>query len=283
MATIVKQLAQVYFDQQNKEKAFEFYNKSVQIKEKIKIHPMDICYDYSQLGQIYHMNKDFENARVFYEKALGIKEKYLPKTHLYIAESMLNLAKLKNDIFLYDDAVSYLKKAYEIHAQKPDNEHNLCELLGYMGFVYSNKQDWDKAEESFMKQKEIVDKKLPNSLTLGDVHINLGSIHQMRLNYKDALKHYEEALRIKQNIHNVEDHIDLGIINYNIGRALRLMNDNETALKYLKKAYGIYNKEKIHLDKADTLFNIGSAYIVQSKFTEAVKSFEEELEIRKER
>lgn len=115
LATIVKQLAQVNFDMGNKEKAFENFTKSVQIKEKIKAHPMDICQDYSQLGQIYHINKDYENAKIFYDKALEIKVKFLPKTHLYIAESYLNLAKLKNDIFLYDDAIQFLEKAYDIH------------------------------------------------------------------------------------------------------------------------------------------------------------------------
>lgn len=143
----------MYFDSGNKEKAFEYYQKSIQIKEKIKAHPMDICHDYSQLGQIYHINKDFENAKLFYEKALETKEKFLPKNHLYLAESYLHLAKLKNDIFLYDDAITWLKKAQEIHQQRKGNEHNLCELLGYMGFVYSNKQDWDKAEEIFTQQQ----------------------------------------------------------------------------------------------------------------------------------
>ena len=123
-ARLFNNISLVYRAQGNYEKALEYYEKSLVIKEKMlgKEHPSTAT-TYNNLAIVYEDQGNYEKALEYYEKALVIREKVLGKEHPSTGSTYNNMAGAYRTQGNYEKALEYYEKALKILDEKLGPEH----------------------------------------------------------------------------------------------------------------------------------------------------------------
>ena len=178
-STLYHNLAGVYRDQGDYDKALEYYEKSREIKEKVlgKDH-RDTATTYNNMAGVYRDQGDYDKALVYYEKSREIREKILGKDHPSTAITYGNMAGVYRDQGDYDKGLEYYEKSREIQEKLLGKDHPSTAITyGNMAGVYRDQGDYDKALEYYEKALEVFVAKLgeehPYTKT---VRMNMGSL-----------------------------------------------------------------------------------------------------------
>lgn len=103
----------------------------------------------------------------------------------------------------------------------------------------------------------------------------IGSSYALETKYPEAIKYYNEALGLAEEI---EDHFEMGNLNNNLGTIYNEFGNYNSAYIYFITALDQYdlagNKEK----RSGTLNNIGLTYLNLGNFEKALSYFEQALE-----
>ena len=123
-ATLFNNIAGVYYSQGNYEKAMEYCEKALVIREKVlgKEHP-DTATTYDNMAGVYEDQGNYEKALEYYEKALVIQEEVLGDEHLPTATTYNNMAGVYRRQGNYEKAVEYYEKAEKTFDEKLGPEH----------------------------------------------------------------------------------------------------------------------------------------------------------------
>jgi tetratricopeptide (TPR) repeat protein len=114
-AKLYHALGLINHTQGNNQEAIEYYEKSIEINEKI-LPPthLSLANSYSDIGEVYNNMSKHSQALSYHEKALDIREKTLPANHPDLATSYSNIGEVYNNMTKYSEALSYYKKVLEI-------------------------------------------------------------------------------------------------------------------------------------------------------------------------
>jgi tetratricopeptide (TPR) repeat protein/DNA-binding CsgD family transcriptional regulator len=186
-ASLYTQIGLCYFSMENKEKALEYYSRSLELCRAIYAVDKKFPYNerelvlYNNMGSVYLTNNDLENALKEFEKALQIN-KTLNNQRFYggLYNNLGIIYKTKKD---YPKAFEYYNKALEIRLKLNDTAG--------MAQVYNNLGDCYYQVKDFSKSIEI----LTEALTLSRHSANLPS--QMKAANFLSLA-YEKAGDFKQ-------------------------------------------------------------------------------------
>ena len=133
------------------------------------------------LGLAYAVTKNFYKAETFLLKALKKNnEDYFIN---------YNLAKVYNDLNLYDKSLPFHKKVIEINPNKYEG------WLNY-GLSLKNLKIYDQALECFKKSLD-----LNNNIT--EVYTSIGDVYYETKDYNKALTNYTKSIELKKNIPEV--------------------------------------------------------------------------------
>ena len=162
---------------------------------------------YRDLGERYLANDQSSQAL---EQFLKAKEIYPDDPILHYDLALVYVEKRR-----FDKAESHLKEAIRL---KPD----YSDAYNYLGVLYYRKGEVDLAIESYKKA-------LDNMLYVNPqfTHLNLGVAYLSRKDYRKAILHLEEAIRL---VHNYVDAYN------NLGRAYEGLGQYSKAKEYYKKA-----------------------------------------------
>ena len=138
-------LAGVYQDQGNYEEALKYFQKDLEISEKVlgKKHP-DTAATYNNLAGVYQAQGNYEEALKYFQKALTISEKVLGKNHPNTASTYNNLGILFYYMNRYEESMKYLRTALSIWKKKlgPDHPYSRAAIksLEYVEKVINKQQ-----------------------------------------------------------------------------------------------------------------------------------------------
>ena len=116
-------------------------------------------------------------------------------------------------------------------------------------------------QEALMRRRL---KKYPSDFT---AHFNLGAVLESSGKVKEAIAHYQAALRARP---------DSAIIHNNLGAALQAAGDTEAAINHYRRAV------TLKPDYANARYNLGNALLSAGKVDEAVVHLRESLRLRPE-
>ena len=110
--------------------------------------------------------------------------------------------------------------------------------------------------------------------------IKVGIRYVNQQNYKEALKYFEEALKVNKKLAPENNIYKAGILQ-NIGLTYFCLNDFDQSLKYFEEALSISKQIFKANDPfiAKQLYYIASTYNSQAKYTEALKYFLDSFEV----
>jgi len=199
--------------------------------------------------------KQSKNANYFYGEvyALNMMGKYY--------RNKANYSKAEK---LHNQALQLAKKSKHILSQ--------VYSLNMLGVVYRRQDAVKIALDYHFKALD-----LANTLDKSDRDVlknisisenSIGNIFNLLGKYNLSLKHYENALKIEEKLHN-----KLGMaINYqNIGSIKESQNDLEKALIYYKKSLDLNEKINSDIGRIICYNSIGSIYLKQKKPQEAIE------------
>ena len=204
---LFNEIGLVYFQQGEYAKALEWYQKALEICEKVLglKHP-DTATTYNNIAGVYSSQGDDEKALEWYQKALEIREKVLGLEHPHTASSYNNIANVYFSQGDYVKALELHQKALIIDEKISGLEHpDTATTYNNIALVYSRQGDYDKALEWYQKALKIDEKVLglehPDTVT---TYYNIAGVYYYHGNYTKAHEWYQKTLEIYEKVLGLE-------------------------------------------------------------------------------
>ncbi|MBU7047077.1 MAG: tetratricopeptide repeat protein [Theionarchaea archaeon] len=251
--------------------AIEYYEKSLEISEKIgDIHGMGATYN--NLGLIYAHKGQWDKAIDHYEKSLEISEK-VGDIH-GIGQTYNNLGSVYYRKGQWDKAIDHYKKDLEI-LEKIRDIHGMGTAYNNLGLIYAHKGQWDKAIDYFEKSLEISEK-IGDIHEMGTAYNNLGQVYADKGQWDKAIEYYEKSLEISEKVRDI---YGMAIAKESLAEAYCGKNDTDTALDYCNNSFEILEKlgDRLNLAEAHKIY--GTIFRKRKEFTKSKEELEKSIKI----
>ncbi len=247
VAVVLTNLANVYFEEKQPDKAEEFHKRALEIRLKVfgDKHPV-VAQSIYNLAVLYDELTEYDKAKDLYTKALGIWNYAYGTNHPYIANALNNLANvymltgdMSTAIELHQDSLSARRAIY-------GNEHpEVARSLINLGAVYVKNQNYDKAKPLYQEAISLAEN------LFGQYHpqvamllYNLANIYHIQGRIEANIKKQDRMLKSTQHA-NLKG--DLMTVENTEAVALAA---NIKAKSYFKKAVPLYERALTILDKS---------------------------------
>jgi CHAT domain-containing protein/Tfp pilus assembly protein PilF len=161
VAAVLNNLAELYKNAGDYEKAEPLYQRSLAIRERVfgPDHP-DVAQSLNNLAGLYDNSGDYKKAEPLYQRSLAIQEKVYGPDHPDVAAVLGNLAGLCENLGEYAKAKQLYQRSLAIRekAYGPDHLH-VAQSLNNLAFLYSALGDFGKAH-ALLKEAQSIDNKL---------------------------------------------------------------------------------------------------------------------------
>ncbi len=248
------------------------------------INDDDLIYPYVGISRYYNGQDFYKEAEPWYQKCLDIVRARLGEDHLYVANSLNNLALLYNNQGKYKEAETLYLQGLELRKKLLGEEHlDVASDLSNLAELYQNQGKYQEAEPLFKQALELK-KKL-----LGEEHPDLATIlhclaglYQNQGKYQEAEPLYLQSLKLGEKRLGKEHPYVVTSLN-NLGMLYNNQGKYEEAEPLLKQAFELRKKllGKEHLDVANSLNNLALLYHNQGKYEEAEPLYLQSLELCK--
>lgn len=181
----------------NSKKAFDYYNKSLQLFEKIGYLP-GIATATGNLGLIYADESKDSLALVQYNKALELDKKL--KNIKGVIRHYMNIGVLYSNKGKFKQALDnyYKSLKYTVEANDPMNEGI---VLGNIGNIYNKLDNYEKAIYYYERAIK-VNKKNQILVSLAYNYYNLALLYQSKYKWQEATLFINELLKIQNEVND---------------------------------------------------------------------------------
>ena len=283
VATTLNNLALLYHQMGDYEKALPLYQRALEISEKVlgPQHP-SVAQTLNNIAELYRQMGDYEKALPLYQRALEIREKVLGPQHPSVATTLNNLAALYESMGDYEKALPLYQRALEISEKVLGPQHpSVATTLNNIAELYRQMGDYEKALPLYQRALEIIEKVLgPQHPDVATTLNNLAAFYYQMGDYEKALPLYQRALEIIEKVLGPQ-HPDVAATLNNLAALYENMGDYEKALPLYKRDLEI--SEKVlgpeHPSVATTLNNLAGLYKSMGEYEKALPLYKRDLEI----
>lgn len=134
------------------DKAYQWMNKSIRLKEKIG-DPLQLAIGYNQLAILFRQMQNFKMAIQFARKS--IKQSKILNKDRFIGLSTATLSNIYYEYKKYDSALYYNEKALELNYKTHDSSAIALNLTN-QGVIYNDLHQYDKAIEKSSLGREFI-------------------------------------------------------------------------------------------------------------------------------
>ena len=261
----------MYNAQSDPDKALEYATKARDIATNISFKSGE-AYAYKWLGIANNYKGNYYLALVNSNKSLSIFESLRDK--IGTSNLLSNLGSFYADKDENSKAVEYYIRSLDF-AQQSGNELRIGTILGNIGVIYSkDTATGDTALNYYFKALPYL-LRVQDSEATGILYTNIGEVYVTKRDFDKADDYYNKAIQI------------LGISSntayaYNdIGKLYQQKQVYDSAGFYFDKAYTIAHQINSPLDELQSLIGKGQLQVAVGKMREAIKIFNEALDIGK--
>jgi tetratricopeptide (TPR) repeat protein len=283
VATMLNNLALLYRQMGNYEKALPLYQRALEKYEKVlgPEHP-DVATTLDNLALLYESMGNYEKALPLYQRAFDIREQFLGSQHPDVAITLNNLAGLYRHMGNYKKALLLYQKDLEISEMALGPEHpDVATTLNNLAGLYLQMGDYEKALPLSQRALEI------NEMALGPEHphvatnINiLSALYRQMGDYEKALPLSQRALEINEKALGPQHPFVATTLN-SLSALYRQMGDYEKALPLSQRDLEISEMAlgPEHPDVATTLNNLAGLYHDIGDYEKALPLYKRALDI----
>ena len=210
-AQLCNLLGNIYLSKENYKEAQQYYEESLQIRQKIlgENHLL-VADSYNNIGAMHNYQEKYEISLEYYNKALQIRKKILGDNALPVADSYYNIAAMYYEQEKYEISLEYHNKVLQIRKK----------ILG------------------------------DNALPVADSYYNIAEMYYKQEKYEISLEYSNKVLQIQQKILG-ENHKETGLSYYNIGvlfyLRMKLKHKDGESQKYLCEQAHIYLSKAVKI------------------------------------
>lgn len=150
-AEIFNTLGKAYAEQRQFEAAISYYQKSLNISQKLENQRGEIS-SLFYLGNAYLDLRQFQQARDFYEQCLKIEQQRGDRFSQ--ASTYHNLGRVAQELREYEQANAYYQQALEIYVEFSDR-YSQASTYGQLGLLTEEQEKYAEARAYFEKALEI--------------------------------------------------------------------------------------------------------------------------------
>jgi len=285
VATTLNNIAGLYRQMGDYEKALPLYQKALEINEKVfgPQHP-DVAITLNNIALLYENIGEYEKVLPLNQKAFEIIEKVFGSESPSLAALLNNLALVYYKIGKYEKALPLYQKALEINEEVFGPEHTSVSIgLNNIALLYDTIGEYEKALPLYKRDLEISEKVFgPQHPDVAATLNNIAGLYRHKGEYEKALHFYQKALDIREKVLGTQ-HPHVAITLNNLASLYENIGDYEKALQFYQKALDIH--EKIfgtqHHEVAIVLNNLASLYENIEDYEKALQFYQKALEIVK--
>lgn len=228
----------------------------------------------SKILALYNLYNYGEEKKAYKKAHLLLKSKIDNRS---LASTNLLLAYYFNKRAIIDSSIYYTNQAFKYNTTANDSIKNRLFSLGYNLLAINNNKRglYNESKKWHLKGIEASQKYNETNIIYTHTH-GLAQTYTELGDYQNALKLFKECLEYKD-----DSEIILGSY-INIADIYSRLKDYDNANVYYKKGKTICEKTNNFQGKAIILLGLGENYQLQDKFPEALKMFQEALDIADE-
>ncbi|MCE3226107.1 MAG: yrrB 5 [Bacteroidetes bacterium] len=192
-------IANVYYDQQNHEKALEYFLKTASILDHSSESNKSVVY--LNLGMAYSDVKKFDSAMFYFGKSLSIREKRNDK--YAIADVFINMGVTYSSRGDYDKALEYLFKAKEIYTDKT-NRYYMGIILTNIGDVYLQKKNYKESELN-LKEGLVISEQIDDKEGIKIASNLLAQLYSEKKDFEKAWFYGKKYISVKDSLSSLKN------------------------------------------------------------------------------
>ncbi len=224
LGTVYNRIGGVYYDQGNYDKAFEFWEKNLQIREILN-DSLGLMSAYNNIGEIYRFSGDYDRALEYYNDAIAInnilqKPNFFPVIYDNIGNIYINTKEYKN-------AARYLNKALKIATQEK-NEKRQAVVYNSLGNLYLAMNEYNSAKKYFQTANDLLTK-LSNIEIQRESYLGLGKSFEHLHRYKEAYNYYVRFKQLSDSISKLNSFEEIARLE------MRLLFENKKQLNDIEQ------------------------------------------------
>jgi tetratricopeptide (TPR) repeat protein len=239
---------------------------------------LDIAATLSQMGILFAESAEYVESRALLEKALRIRESQLGEDHPAVAESLVDLALVKERFDEFEEAWELEERAFTI-LRKVGDRFGWSRVMANMGWNLRERGFLDRAqvtvEEALSMQEAMLPAENPQAarirITLGAVLTDRGENAKAQTQLEEAV----EAVGVAGRARHFADALR------ELGRNLTASGEAGRALSFFEQALQIETDRlsSWHPQKARTLMEKGAATRQLGDSLESERSYRQALQI----
>lgn len=190
-------IGDVYSATYEKELALDYYQKSLTIMEQLH-YEHEIRWIYFRLGELFQIRGEFSLASDYLQKSLALFKKAGNQKGIatcYTRLGTIALASSKD----FTRAQNYQERSIELLNKLQSRGITYFIAMGNLGWVRRELGQLSEALELWIEALTVT-KKLGWQIGVTQALQNIGAVYRLKGKYKQALKHYQQAISIQRNL-----------------------------------------------------------------------------------
>lgn len=253
VATILNNLAGIYYSQGNYSEAAPLLLRLIEFKEQqLGSDDPSVASSLNNLALLYKSQGKYREAELLFLQSIEICEKQLGKYHPDIAVSLNNLAGLYESQGKYNEAESLLLRSLEIREQQLGIDHpDVASSLNGFARLYQSQGKYSEAEPLYLRSLEIRKYQLgADHPSVANSLNNLALLYQLQGKFSEAEPLYERSIEIYERQLG-KDHPHIANSLFNLAALYDNIQRYPEALKSIQRAIQIY-KQKLGTEHPET-------------------------------
>jgi diguanylate cyclase (GGDEF)-like protein len=228
---------------------------------------------YNLIGNIYDRKGDYNDAIEYHHKSLAIRRRIGDRSAQ--AGSLNNIGIAYTQMAQFSDAFEYLINSLDVARSEPSAASY---ALYNIAQIFTQINDLDKAQDYYRQSLDLNQKTNDRALE-STILADLGKVHALLKNHKDALGFLDRSLEIARSTGNLHDQ---GVALSILGMAYQESGNYFKAGEYLNEALEIMKQTDARPEQSEVLCLLGRNHLKQGKFDASIALLNQSLGIAQE-
>ncbi|MBN2856768.1 MAG: tetratricopeptide repeat-containing sensor histidine kinase [Candidatus Delongbacteria bacterium] len=263
ISEVMNKIGVNYFYQSDYNKALEYFNQSLKIREKRHENEEAVAACLNNISLACYHKGDYPKALEFCLKTLNIYQRTRNSEKQGMCYNNLGLIYFETSLF--SEALECQFKALKLK-ERTNNPPFIANTLSNIGMIYSRLYNLEKALDYSLKALEMR-KSVDDKRGIANSYNDLGRIYDKMNQFGKAIPFFEESVKMRREMNYLSG---LSESLENLGMLYLKKNDLLKAETYLLEAKNIAEKMDYKKTVSGIYRNIASLYMLKGMYEEAL-------------
>ena len=270
MFKVLRLKGDVHYMKYDYQRSLSYYQKAVSEASDVSdISDKDLTEAYVNIGELYIKLSLFDQSIAQSRTALRLARRF--KDELSEANAMYNLSTAFTRNGVYDSAIYYIGRVYEIDLKSGDSTA-ISSDFNTLGFLHMQNEEYEKGLNYYHQSLAHLPKTDSYRVALrisniGFAKMQLNEFEGAEADFFNSIIYFEKLKAFKQVI---KQYINLGTLYNKMGDYAKALTYQEEAIDYADQINESYFKCRTTIQMVRTLMNLGRLKEGETKINEAI-------------